>query len=154
MKDLEYDGKFPYAEIRDQQKQAIEFALDSLVNKGKRFCIIEAGTGVGKSAIGLTVARVLSESLAPDPDSSPGAYFLTTQKILQDQYQSDFTSMVSLKSSSNYGCRFHKSNTCSESQQLLRSEEKGTRFFNTCVFNCVYKEQKKKFLEEKESVKR
>ena len=152
MSDICYESKFPYAEIREQQREAIDFAINSLVKQNKRFCIIEAGTGVGKSAIGLTVARVLSEAMAPDPDISPGAYFLTTQKILQDQYQSDFASMVSLKSSSNYQCRFHKSNTCSESQQLLRSEEKGSRFFNTCVFNCTYKEEKKKFLEEKESV--
>ena len=152
MNSLSYDGKFPYSEIREQQREAIDFALSTLVDKGKRFCIIEAGTGVGKSAVGLTVARVLSETLPPDPDTSAGAYFLTTQKILQDQYQSDFASMVSLKSSSNYKCRFHKSNTCSESQQLLRSEEKGSKFFNTCVFNCTYKEEKKRFLEEKESV--
>ena len=135
MKDLCYESKFPYAQIRDQQREAIDFAIESLVKQDKRFCIIEAGTGVGKSAIGLTVARVLSEAMAPDPDISPGSYFLTTQKILQDQYQSDFASMVSLKSSSNYQCKFHKSNTCSESQQLLRSEEKGSRFFNTAIKN-------------------
>ena len=113
---------------------------------------MKRGTGVGKSAIGLTVARVLSEALAPDPDISPGGYFLTTQKILQDQYQSDFASMVSLKSSSNYQCNFHKSNNCSESQQLLRAEEKGSKFFKSCVFNCIYKEEKKNFLEARESV--
>ena len=106
MRKLDYESKFPYAKIRDQQAEAIDFALDALVSQNKRFCIIEAGTGVGKSAIGLTVARVLSEALAPDPDISPGGYFLTTQKILQDQYQSDFASMVSLKSSSKLSVQF------------------------------------------------
>ena len=41
---------FPYKEIRDQQQEAIDFALSN-VSAGKKFIIIEAGTGVGKSAV-------------------------------------------------------------------------------------------------------
>jgi Rad3-related DNA helicase len=147
-----YIEKFPYKKIRDQQKKAIEFALDSFINKGKKFCIIEAGTGVGKSAIGVTVSRVLSETNCISQDCGNGAYFLTTQKILQDQYEKDFGTVISLKSSSNYTCDYHKSNTCSQSQQLLRTAEKGTKFFNKCAFNCKYKKTKKRFLESQESI--
>ena len=51
-----YLKHFPHDEIRDSQVTAIDAAL-SAYNAGKRFVIIEAGTGVGKSAIGLTIAR-------------------------------------------------------------------------------------------------
>ena len=78
---------FPYKEVRDQQQQAIEFALSEISN-GKKFIVIEAGTGVGKSAIGLTIARYLYNSMPSEKD--PGSYFLTTQKILQEQYVKDF----------------------------------------------------------------
>ena len=152
MNKIEFENKFPYESVRDQQQEAIEFSLNSFLNDNKRFCIIEAGTGVGKSAIGLTVARVLQDHMKNIENVDAGSYFLTTQKILQDQYENDFLSISSLKASSNYKCSFHKRNTCSESQQLLRSEEKGTKFFNNCVYDCVYKNQKKKFLESRESV--
>ena len=147
-----YIDKFPYDKIREQQAAGIEFAIDTLLNQDKKFCIIEAGTGVGKSAIGVTASRVISASLKREDGVAPGAYFLTPQKILQDQYEKDFSSIESLKSSTNYGCSFHKKNTCSESQQLLRTEEKGTRFFNSCTFNCKYKKQKQAFLDSVESV--
>ena len=147
-----YIKKFPYSQIRDAQREAIDFAIDTFLKKQKKFCIIEAGTGVGKSAIGVTVARVITEQLARKDEVGPGAYFLTTQKILQDQYVHDFKSMSSVKSSGNYNCSFHKKNTCAESQQLLRTEEKGSKFFKSCAFNCVYKKEKQKFLDASESV--
>ena len=81
---------------------------------------------------------------------------MTTQKILQEQYIKDFGEpagqMKSIKSSSNYGCRFHKGNTCAESRQLLRTEDRGTKFFKTCTMNCVYKKAKEAFLGSPESV--
>ena len=58
-----YSKFFPYKSIRGNQTEAIEFAIEAFLNEGKRFVIIEAGTGVGKSAIGLTVARYLNYSL-------------------------------------------------------------------------------------------
>jgi len=71
---------------------------------------------------------------------------------LQDQYQRDFSSIVSLKSSSNYQCKYHKKNTCAESRQLLRTEEKSSKFFKACAYDCIYKNEKQKFLDSKESV--
>jgi len=150
--DLTYGSMFPYDTIRESQRVAIDFAIDTFLEKKKKFCIIEAGTGVGKSAVGVTVARVVCDQLQENDKAGPGAYFLTTQKILQDQYVSDFKSISSIKSSGNYGCSFHKKNTCAESQQLLRTEQKGTKFFKSCAFNCVYKKEKQKFLDASESV--
>ena len=144
---------FPYKEIRDQQQEAIDFALDSITG-GKKFVIIEAGTGVGKSAIGLTISRYVYNSLASNKD--PGAYFLTTQKILQEQYVSDFGGfsgpMKSIKSSSNYTCNFNKKNSCGESLRALKTAEKGTPFWKACSFNCVYRKAKESFVSGREGV--
>ena len=126
------------------------------MNDQKRFVILEAGTGVGKSAIGLTVSRYLNRNMKAEEEISGGAYFLTTQKILQEQYENDFGglkgSMCSLYSSSNYRCGFHKKNDCKTSQQLLRTEKKGSKFFKHCMMSCNYKEKKKRFLDSTESV--
>ena len=141
---------FPYTQIRPAQEEAIKFSLDAIA-AGKRFVIIEAGTGVGKSAVGLTVAREINALHGgKDCKLAGGAYFLTTQKILQDQYENDFGknsgNMRSIKSSTNYQCKFHTKNTCSESLRLLKTTEKGSSFFNTCAYRCVYKQAKKSLL--------
>jgi len=125
-----FDKYFPYKEQREQQTYAIKKAIDAFIDEDKRFVILEAGTGVGKSAIGLTVARYINRTLVADPDDniSAGSYFLTTQKILQTQYEKDFGgsngAMCSLYSASNYKCGYHKKNDCKTSQQLLRTEQK------------------------------
>ena len=78
---FEYRDLFPHKEIRGCQVKAIEFALDSFINDEKKIVIIEAGTGVGKSAIGLTASRMLCKNAEQYVDFGEGGYFLTTQKI-------------------------------------------------------------------------
>jgi Rad3-related DNA helicase len=153
---ISYESFFPFGEIRDQQREAIKFALSEF-ESGKRFVIIEAGTGVGKSAIGVCISRALSGWLPPEEDYKRGSYFLTTQKILQEQYLDDFGGrkgpMTSIKSSSNYQCKYHKKQSCGESQRLLKLEQdKTSKFFRTCSFGCNYKEAKSKFMESPESI--
>ena len=151
-----YSKFFPYPSIRDQQKEAIEFALDSFINQNKKFVILEAGTGVGKSAVGLTVARYLNSSVSFPDEYSNGAYFLTTQKILQDQYLRDFSKpagcMVSIKSSANYQCKFHKKNTCADSLRALKVTDRSSKFFKSCAFGCVYRKAKEDFIAGSEGV--
>lgn len=153
--DNTYTELFPYDTPRDCQVEAIEFAVDQF-NSGKKIVIIEAGTGVGKSAIGLTVARKVNQTLQNVEEFEPGSYFLTTQKILQDQYVHDFGKrkgcMTSIKSASNYPCSFNKSSTCAESLRALRVAEKGSPFWKRCTFNCNYRNAKTEFLEAKEGV--
>jgi len=153
---IQYENFFPFGEIRDQQREAIEFALREF-ESGKKFVIIEAGTGVGKSAIGVCISRALSNWMNPVDDYKRGAYFLTTQKILQEQYLDDFGGckgpMTSIKSSSNYQCKYHKKQSCGEGQRLLKLEQdKTSKFFRTCSFSCNYKEAKSKFVEAPESI--
>jgi len=146
---------FPYAEPRDEQVTSINYTIDSFLKNKKKVVILEAGTGVGKSAVGLTVAKYLNANTPHDENFEKGAYFLTTQKILQEQYVKDFGTpgeMKSIKSSSNYTCNFHKKNSCSESQQALRTEQKGSQFWKSCVFDCKYKKAKEAFIKSPESI--
>ena len=147
---------FPYTTPRKEQLEAIDFGLKTFLNNDKKYCIIEAGTGVGKSAIGLTLGRILNANLTQNEEYNRGTYFLTTQRVLQDQYASDFGppsgNMKSVYSSSNYKCSWHKQNDCRTSQQMLRAEKKSSPFFKNCTAKCVYKMKKKDFLETNESV--
>ena len=138
---------FPYAVPRPQQIEAIDLILDAF-NSGKRFFALEAGTGVGKSAIATTVARVLSQQNTPDA-FVPGSLFVTTQKLLQQQYEKDYQQqgMRSIKSARNYKCKYKKFNTCADGQTELRLQEKGSTYWNTCTFNCTYKNAKQEFLD-------
>lgn len=151
-----YNVYFPYAKPRMQQEEAIQSALKSFLESKKRFVILEAGTGVGKSAVGVTIARYLNRNMHVEEDVGGGAYFLTTQKILQTQYEDDFGGtngdMQSLYSASNYRCSYHKKNDCKTSQQMLRTEKKGSAFFKNCMGSCAYKNKKKAFLESPTSV--
>ena len=147
----EWEKLFPHDNPREQQTVAIEKILHDLGDK--KYFALEAGTGVGKSAVGLTVARKLLESKPPE-GFEKGAIFVTTQKLLQDQYEKDFSSigMKSIKSSTNYKCRYKKHINCSQGQTELRTEEKGTKFWNACTFNCVYKKAKQSFIDSPLSV--
>lgn len=55
--------------------------------------VVEAPTGSGKSGIAVTLAR-----------ESPSAYIVTAQKLLQDQYVSDFPDLALMKGRANYPC--------------------------------------------------
>lgn len=152
-----YKKYFPYPEIREAQIKSIDFVLDAFLKSKKRFVILEAGTGVGKSAIGYTVARYLDG--LPKKEGSKfnnGSYFLTTQKILQEQYVKDYGSgarkMCSIKSSTNYRCSYNKKNSCAEGQRLLKLSDKKSSFFKSCTFNCKYKKTKEDFINSREGV--
>ena len=85
MPKFDWTPYFPYEEIRPGQKDAIEAIIDSF-ESGVKYFILEAGTGVGKCAIGITISRYISAHIQKSADAVPGSYVLTTQKILQEQY--------------------------------------------------------------------
>jgi len=153
-----YDQYFPYPHIRKEQRTAIEFAINEY-EAGKKCVILELGTGVGKSAIGICVSRYL-EAHIPSPMNADepltGAYVVTTQKILQQQYLNDFgptsgKSLVrSIKSSTNYQCGFYNDHTCAESKRILSKLTKqlsGTDFQKHCKVNCPYSIEKQHFID-------
>ena len=85
-------GQFPFSHYREGQFEAIE-EVRAAFAAGKRFVVVEAPTGSGKSAIGVTLAR-----------EAESAFVLTAQKVLQDQYLKDFSDLAIMKGRSNYPC--------------------------------------------------
>ena len=160
----DYRSYFPFKEIRREQKEAIEFAIDSY-ESGKKYVLLELGTGTGKSAIGITIARYLENNFPTikdeNGDSLTGAYVLTTQKILQEQYVRDFGPgsklpvLRTIKSSSNYTCSFYDDQSCAESKMLLSRLAKnlsGTEFQNHCTKQCQYSQEKQEFIDSSVSI--
>lgn len=154
---------FPFSKIRDAQRVAIEFILDSF-ESGKRYVICQLGTGLGKSVIGLTVARYLdahSDRVIDDLGQLvTGTYILTTQKVLQQQYLNDFgpgdgptkNLMFGIKSASNYRCCYYQDQSCAESRRIisqLGSRIADSDFAKHCGKGgcCQYARDKKTFLE-------
>lgn len=147
-KDNIWNNYFPYKEPRIQQENVINKVLSEFKN-GKKYAIVDCGTGVGKSAIGLTIAQAINNSSEYPGIYPQGSYFLTTQKILQEQYEKDFsknTGLVSLYSSSNYTCSIDKKSSCKDIQISLRSGQKNNRY-EKCKYDCCYKKKKKDFIE-------
>jgi ATP-dependent DNA helicase DinG len=141
---------FPYNSPREQQTSVINKVLNEF-KSGKKYAIIDCGTGVGKSAIGLTIAKHISENEGQYPGVyTEGSYFLTTQKVLQDQYEKDFSAsgLVSLYSSSNYKCSLDKAASCKDILTAVRSGSISKKF-EKCSYSCVYKGKKKDFIEKK-----
>ena len=85
-------ASFPFPRFRPGQGEALEQARAAFA-AGKRFVVIEAPTGAGKSAVAVTLAREASS-----------AFVLTNQKVLQDQYVRDFPDLALLKGRANYDC--------------------------------------------------
>lgn len=157
---LDYLKYFPFSKIRKSQEKAITFILNSFLVNNKNYVVLEAGTGVGKSAIAITVSRYLQEHLK-DENYHDCSYILTTQKILQDQYVKDYSgnynsipdiedliknNVSSISSSSNYHCQYHLGSTCAESLRALKITSKSSQFYKTCSVSCVYKQEKTMFL--------
>ena len=139
---------FPYENPRIQQENTINSVLNEFKN-GKKYAIIDCGTGVGKSAIGVTISNYINNSSDFNCTFNKGTYLLTTQKILQDQYEKDFKKsqgLVSLYSSSNYICKSDGKASCKDIQTGLRSNSLPKKYSN-CSYNCCYKIAKKEFIE-------
>jgi Rad3-related DNA helicase len=159
-----YDHFFPFSEIRKEQRTAIEFAIDAF-ESGKKTVVLELGTGVGKSATGVTIARYMEAHGEPirreDNEVLTGAYIVTTQKILQAQYLRDFGQesgknlVRSIKSSNNYQCGFYEDQSCAESKRVLSKLAKqlsGTEFQKHCKMSCPYSIEKQQFIDSPISV--
>ena len=162
MPKFDYVRYFPFSSIRPEQRTAIEFALDAY-EAGKRYAVLEMGTGCGKSATGITIARYLEAhgNKTFDEDNMPlsGAYVLTTQKVLQQQYLDDFgpgigaskNLLLSIKSATNYRCGFYQDQSCAEARRILTQLGKriaGTDFHKHCRGGkCPYAVDKQAFIE-------
>jgi ATP-dependent DNA helicase DinG len=144
---------FPFENVRPQQEEAINFILNSFINDKKRYVVCQLATGLGKSAIALTVANYMNNEQPLSFGYDFGAYYLTVQKILQQQLVDDFGPgkgpMRNIKSSSNYNCAYYTGQSCGESRRILHTLKKqlaGSDFANCCGQNCPYSIDKQAFL--------
>lgn len=90
--DDEIIENFPFKEARHNQLELITEILNAL-ESDKKYVILEAGTGTGKSAIAATLAQILQPS-----------YILTMTKQLQRQYADEF-GYAQVKGRNNFTCR-------------------------------------------------
>jgi Rad3-related DNA helicase len=136
---------FPLSKPREEQIYAINFALEAY-EEGKTDVVLNLGTGVGKSAVAITIARYLRSK-----DEASKAYILTSQKILQDQYAKDFDKLVcDIRSASNFRC--NKSQTEQSCAEVMRVDRKLKVLFDPCATvhggvmtgDCPYRAQKLK----------
>lgn len=134
---------FPYPEPRSDQPRIIEKVIDAYINGGKKFAIIEAPTGTGKSAIGYTLGRFFNDY-----------YYITAQKILQSQLNVDFGEngkwsgnhpMIELKGRNAYKCDYYAvALSDSEHPPLTDSQIKRFRKLDDTNTDCAKGECKRK----------
>ncbi len=84
-------GSFPYGSMRPFQKEVLQ-EIEAALASSKRFIILEAPVGFGKSAVAAALCRHLGS-----------AYLLTSTKQLEDQYGADFD-FPKLMGKSNFTC--------------------------------------------------
>lgn len=103
---------FPLPKIRDKQTFALEFAQRAF-DRNYRNIVIEAPTGTGKASMGVALAMWGAQQEVLRGNNS--AYYLVTQKMLQDQLEDEFKRYKpgftgkgkSLKTASEYACPSH-----------------------------------------------
>jgi len=118
---------------RPQQTEMLEFVKSS-INLGKKFIMIEAPTGVGKSYASVMIAEWYRNSFSKKAKVD----ILTNSKLLQEQYIKDFPFMANLKGKTNYFCRRQNMN-CGEAAVLNTAG-------GTNCHPCPYKLAQSKFL--------
>src|SRR5271166_5836167 len=100
----EWREYFPkWLEPRPEQKIILDEIVAGFAN-GFTDIFVEAATGIGKSAIAVTKARMLSAIAITEARMQKGkSYIMTTDISLEDQYVIDFGSFLNqLHSSVNY----------------------------------------------------
>lgn len=133
---------FPYGyNPRKIQQDAINFILDGFFKKNKRFIIVQASTGTGKSFIAATAAQYFNKEY-----NNSKSYIVTPQIILQRQYQKQFPMYANISSRNNYSCQIFKESNCGDMKwlHLLNSIPR-------CQY-CLYQKEKKNFVDNKVSI--
>ena len=95
---------FPFGEVRANQAPALD-KLAKWNSSPEKFFLLEGPTGFGKSPVDIACASH-AKTLPGFGQYEAGAYILTPQKTLAEQYMKDFASMglLELKGRNNYTC--------------------------------------------------
>lgn len=134
---------FPLDTPRDSQLRAMRFVAKAFV-LGYRDIVLSAPTGTGKSALNVAVCQWAKSDHARLLDGEPGGYYLTVQKILQTQLETDFRTGKfkrgigsSLKSAVEYECPVFKN--CAAGGHASKSKKR-------CTCACPYQVAKEQFV--------
>jgi ATP-dependent DNA helicase DinG len=153
---------FPEGYTPNKAQIEILSKLDTAINKGEKFIIVNAPTGSGKSFIPKTLANAVEgpsnsfkqcvDNYSVFGDDGPtlvmdeerfGVYALTITKTLQDQYKDTFDDTGILKGQSNYKCDLDDSMTVDIAPCIYLREQK-----NECwkANRCPYYNQRNDML--------
>jgi ATP-dependent DNA helicase DinG len=88
---------FPLRDVRPEQKRILDWSFELLEDPSTRNLFVEAPTGVGKSAIAITIARALAAA-------DKRTYISTVDLQLEAEYIRDYEhlGLRNLHSASNY----------------------------------------------------
>lgn len=104
-----------YPSFRKYQYETIDKAINFIKNSPKRFLIIQAPTGSGKSIIAYTVSRWCQDNLhhilSDGSKRTFKSYISTSKNLLLDQYDRDFHDFIAImKGRANYQCKLANTN--------------------------------------------
>jgi Rad3-related DNA helicase len=92
--------------VREPQMRALKFLIKSYL-EGKKHCILQLPTGVGKSLIAETFSKIYKQLTVTKPHLN-GTSVITKTKALQEQYVDEFF-IPTLKGQNNYPCYLPRS---------------------------------------------
>ena len=127
---MEIDLKFS---PRPQQTEILEFVKSS-IGAGRKFMMVDAPTGVGKSYAAVMIAEWYRNEFSKKGKID----ILTNTKLLQEQYTKDFPFMADLKGKGNYWCG-KQNMSCGEATVLNQANK------TQCQY-CPYKIAQAKFM--------
>lgn len=137
---------FPLPAPRPEQARALDWICEQL-EAGHRRIICELGTGVGKSAIAVTIGAWLEEREGGQGEFSPGVTVLTSQKVLQDQYVRDFKQARDLRAAANFKCHGPVNGTCGETSRVRKAVGMEMAQEKLRCSACPYRTAKNEFVE-------
>jgi ATP-dependent DNA helicase DinG len=103
---------------RPQQEEILDFITKSIESK-KKFIMVDAPTGVGKSYAAVMIADWYRKTI----NKKARVDILTNTKLLQDQYVRDFSFAANLKGKNNYWCR-KQNMDCGNASILNKANDK------------------------------
>jgi ATP-dependent DNA helicase DinG len=120
---------------RPEQQEALDFIINTKKEKpDTKFFLMNLPMGVGKSHIALMIADWYSKKI----DQAAKIDIITAGKILQDQYNTTYTSIKNLKGKENYSCKSYDT-SCSNGKEFNRLNK------TNCDF-CPYDDAKTGFI--------
>jgi len=135
---------FPKGETPREEQIFLSQEINKALASDKKFILVNAATGIGKSFIAASLAAASSDSVSgyndyinsyrafkrgnedeADRYDPSGSAVLTVTKALQEQYENDFKKVYTFKGKSNYVCNYDEEFTvddapCNQSKTLRK----------------------------------